>query len=61
MKTFPAVHSVCMRLLPALGFAIAASAPAFSDTTFVPGDTQFIAALGNSSATSGDEIGRAHV
>ena len=58
MNTAPltlGLHILGMRLLPALALGIAASAPALCETTFVPGDTQYIAALGNSAATSGDD------
>ncbi len=38
-----------------IGMVVAALAPAHAEATFVPGDTQYIAALGPTSATSGDD------
>ena len=58
MKLIPALHGHFangISHLSATGFFLLAAVPAFCDTTYVPGDTQYIAALGNSAATSGDD------
>ena len=58
MKTAPALHGHYahgFRFLSAAAILALAAVPAHSETTFVPGDTQYIAALGDSSATSGDD------
>ena len=58
MKIIPAQNRIFTNgigHLSATGFFLLAAVPAFCDTTYVPGDTQYIAALGNSAATSGDD------
>ena len=58
MKITPTLHGLyakCISHMSATVFLLSASVPAFCDTTYVPGDTQYIAALGNSAATSGDD------
>ena len=48
-------HTACLSLMSCAATVFLATAPAQAEQTYIPGKTQYIAALGASSATSGDD------